>query len=61
MAECHTQFSEKVNVLAEIIRDRVLDPIFIDRNLTGETYLTLLKDELVPALEFSTAMIKDNL
>jgi hypothetical protein len=50
MRENHSQYPEKVNVWAGILNDRILGPIFIDGNLTGEKYLNLLRDELVPVL-----------
>lgn len=48
--ETHTQFPQKVNVWAGIIGDQILGPIFLDGNLNGATYLTLLRDDLMPAL-----------
>jgi hypothetical protein len=50
MREYHSQYPEKVNVWAGILNDRILSPIFIDGNLNGEKYLTLLRGELVPVL-----------
>lgn len=48
--ESHTQYPEKVNVWAAIVRDRILGPYFIEGTLTAEKYLNFLRDDLLPAL-----------
>jgi hypothetical protein len=48
--ETHTQFPQKLKVWAGIIGDRILEPLFLDGNLHGATYLTLLQEDLIPAL-----------
>lgn len=50
MREGHTQWPQKVNVWAGIIRDRVIGPIFFEQNLNGARYLEFLEEELVPNL-----------
>lgn len=57
MRETHTQRPQKLNVWAGIIGDQVVGPFFIDNNLDGPSYLSLLRDELVPHLrhQFPTA------
>jgi hypothetical protein len=52
MSEIHTRFPQKLNVWAwaEIIGDRILESVFLDGNLDGATYLTLLQEDLMPAL-----------
>ena len=48
--ELHTQFPEKVNVWAGLFAGHVIGPFFIDGNLTGERYLQLLRQEIVPSI-----------
>jgi hypothetical protein len=50
MRETHTQFSQKLNVWAGIIGDRILEPVLLDGNLDGVIYFTLLQEDLIPAL-----------
>ena len=56
--ESHTQYPEKLNVWAGLFRDRVIGPFFIDGNLNGETYLPLLIDQIVPAIQ---ELVRENL
>lgn len=50
MRELHTQNRVKVNVWAGIIGEHVIGPFFMDGNLTGNNYLELLQNNVVPAL-----------
>jgi hypothetical protein len=50
MTEAHTQYPQKVNVWAGIIDDRIIGPFFFEENLTGERYLTFLRNQLIPVL-----------
>ncbi|KAJ8941495.1 hypothetical protein NQ318_005218 [Aromia moschata] len=50
MRELHTQNPEKVNVWAGIIGENIIGPFFIDVNLNGETYLALLRNNVVPTM-----------
>jgi hypothetical protein len=43
MLEAHTQNPQKVNVLAEILNDRIVGPFFIEENLPAENYLPCFK------------------
>ncbi|KAJ8946473.1 hypothetical protein NQ318_004519 [Aromia moschata] len=47
MRKLHTQNPEKVNVWAGIIGENIIGPFFIDGNLNGNTYLALLKNNVV--------------
>lgn len=47
--EC-TQYPEKVNVWAGIVRNHIVGPFFIDGNLNGNKYLELLQNNIVPTL-----------
>ncbi|KAG5899934.1 hypothetical protein JTB14_002485 [Gonioctena quinquepunctata] len=42
--------SQKLNVWAGIFEERLIGPIFLDGNLTGETYLELLNEFVYPQL-----------
>lgn len=48
--EVHTQHPLKLNVWAGIFGDRLVGPIFIDGNLTGERYLEMLEELIHPVL-----------
>ena len=48
--EAHTQHPEKLNVWAGIYGNSLVGPFFIPGNLTGELYLELLQDTIVPTL-----------
>lgn len=48
--EVHTQHPLKLNVWAGIFGDRMIGPIFLDGNLTGERYLEVLEDLVQPLL-----------
>ncbi|CAH0391520.1 unnamed protein product [Bemisia tabaci] len=48
--EAHSQFPQKINVWAGILNDKIIGPFFIDGNLTGELYLQLLEDAVVPKM-----------
>jgi hypothetical protein len=45
------RFSQKLNAWAGmIIGDRILEPVFLNCNFDGTTYLTLLLEDLMPGL-----------
>ncbi|XP_050307511.1 uncharacterized protein LOC126744196 [Anthonomus grandis grandis] len=48
--ESHTQHPQKLNVWAGILNDRIVKAFFIERNLTGKKYLTMLRNEIVPVI-----------
>lgn len=50
MTDTHTQYPQKVNVWAGIINDRIIGPFFFEENLTGQRYLTFLRNQLIPVL-----------
>lgn len=50
MEEMHTQHPQKVNVWAGIIGTHVIGPFFLNGNLTADTYLTLLREKVIPAV-----------
>lgn len=45
-----TQYPQKLNVWAGMCGDHVIGPFFIDGNLTGNRYLALLQNQIVPTL-----------
>jgi Helix-turn-helix domain (DUF4817) len=49
--EVHTQHPQKLNVWAGIFGDRIVGPLFLEGNLTGEMYLELLEDIIKPMLD----------
>lgn len=51
MLQCHTQHPQKVNVWAGIVRNSIIGPFFIDGNLNSIKYLTMLQNDIVPALQ----------
>ncbi|KAJ8915699.1 hypothetical protein NQ315_000633 [Exocentrus adspersus] len=50
MRECYTQRSQKTNVWAGIVGDRILVPVFFIGNIKGRAYLPMLQNDLIPAL-----------
>lgn len=50
MRETKSQYSQKLNVWAGIIGTHIIGPFFIDGTLTAEKYLTMLRDDIVPAI-----------
>ena len=48
--EAHVQTPQKLNVWAGIFGDRIIGPIFLEGNLTGESYLDLLQNTVHPLL-----------
>jgi hypothetical protein len=48
----HTQHPQKLNVWASIIGHHTIGPYFIDRNLTEDRYLNLLRDHIVPDIAY---------
>lgn len=45
-----TQYPQKVNVWAGILKNKIVGPIFIDGNLNSATYLNLLQNEIADKL-----------
>ena len=50
MREDHTQYPQKLNVWAGFCSRGIVGPFVINGNLNGETYLQLLRNEVVPAI-----------
>lgn len=50
MEQTRTQYPQKVNVWAGIVRNRILGPFFFDGTLNAAGYLDFLRFQLVPAL-----------
>jgi hypothetical protein len=50
VSETKCQNSPKVNVWAGIFGDHLVGPFFIEGNITGDKYLDMLKNEVLPAL-----------
>lgn len=48
--ESHTQFPEKINVWCGILGNSIVGPFFLEENLTGELYLNLLENAIVPRI-----------
>lgn len=48
--EGHTQYPEKLNVWAGIIRGHIIGPFFIGEALTGNRYIQLLQNHVIPAI-----------
>lgn len=48
--EVHTQNPEKLNVWVGIFGDRLIGPIFLEDNLTGDIYLNMLQNIIYPLL-----------
>lgn len=46
----HTQYPESVNVWVGILGHHVIGPFFINRRLTGDVYLNLLRENVIPAI-----------
>ena len=49
MIETHTQTPQKLNVWAGICGDQIIRSFFIDGNLTGDRYLQLLQEQIIPS------------
>jgi hypothetical protein len=47
----NNQNQARLNVWAGLINQKIIGPFYIDGNLTGEKYLTLLETKIIPALE----------
>lgn len=47
----HTQYPEKLNVWVGLLNDNIIGPFFIDDTLTGEKYLNMLQNQIVPAVQ----------
>lgn len=50
MRETKSQYPQKLNVWARIIGTHIIGPFFINGTLTAEKYLTMLRDDIVPAI-----------
>lgn len=48
--EGHTQRPQKLNIWAGILGNYIIGPLFINENLIGELYLTLLRDIIDPMI-----------
>lgn len=48
--EGHTQYPQKINVWAGILGNKVIGPLFLDGNLTGEIYLDMLQTTINPLI-----------
>lgn len=48
--ETKTQYPKKVKVSAGILKDKIIRLVFIDGNLTGQLYLEILQESLVPLI-----------
>nr|XP_018913457.1 PREDICTED: uncharacterized protein LOC109041542 [Bemisia tabaci] len=48
--ESHTQTPQKINVWCGILGDKIVGPFFMEENLTGPLYLTLLEEAIVPRI-----------
>lgn len=46
-----TQYPEKINVWAGILRNRIIGPFFIEGTLTGDMYEDLLRFVIIPAIQ----------
>jgi len=51
MRDNKSQYSDKVNVWAGIIGDRLISPFFIERNLNSEMYETILIEQIIPVIQ----------
>jgi len=45
-----TQFQQKLNVWTGVIGDVIIGPFFINGNLNSRKYLTLLREQIIPAI-----------
>lgn len=50
MQEAHTQYPQKVNVWAGILRGQIIGPFFLNETLTADRYLQLLQTHIIPAI-----------
>lgn len=48
--EGHSQHPLKINVWAGILGNHIVGPIFYEDNLTGEMYLNMLQEVIVPTI-----------
>jgi len=55
-----TQYPQKLNVWAGLLGEHKIGPFFIDGNLTGEKYLNLLQNRIIPRLH-ELALNLDNI
>ena len=54
MRENSTQYPQKLNVWAGIFNGQKVGPFFIEGNLNGQKYETMLREEIVPAIQALT-------
>lgn len=50
LRESHTQYPQKLNVWAGIFGNHIVGPIFFRNNLTGEHYLQMLREDIIPSI-----------
>jgi hypothetical protein len=50
MREHHTQYPQKINVWAGIVKNKIIGPYFFDNNVNGLNYLHFLQNFLIPTL-----------
>lgn len=50
MLEVNTQYPEKLNVWAGVLRDQIIGPFFIDGNLNSAKYEDMLRNQIVPRI-----------
>ncbi|XP_024869057.1 uncharacterized protein LOC112452865, partial [Temnothorax curvispinosus] len=51
MRDLHTQYPQKLNVWAGFCERGIIGPFFIEGNLNANTYLQLLRNQIVPAID----------
>jgi transposase len=51
--EQHTQHPEKINVWVGMMGGQIIGPFFIEGNLTGDVYLGMLQQQIIPAIQAS--------
>lgn len=49
--ESKTQYPQKLNIWAGILRNRIVGPFFIDGNLNAAQYIHLLQTNIIPAVQ----------
>jgi len=50
MMDSHTQYPQKVNVWAGILKDQLIGPFLIDGNLNATKYEDLLRNQIIPRI-----------
>lgn len=49
--EVHTQYQVKINVWAGMYGTNIIGPFFYEESLTGDKYLQMLQQQIIPAIE----------